>query len=221
MNILSSLTSVSLQMYITSSLQLNTEGVLLAFLNEKRMWFTHFCKCENTMVCVSQDDCLLKVWYPTTGWKSAVVMPDMSDKRAPVVHFSFVYLAHPRTVTGFSWRKTSKYMPKCVGHWWFLSWRLMSRVSSLICACLCCRGSVCNVLLTSCADGICRVWSETLLPEDSLLGGQISENSTSFSSSLPNIAQKDKIQHALEVGTHTNTSQDWLWHHNFSMKMLC
>ncbi|XP_051512650.1 dmX-like protein 2 isoform X3 [Myxocyprinus asiaticus] len=122
-----------------------------------------------------KDDCLLKVWYPTTGWKSAVVMPDVTDKKAPAVHFSFVYLAHPRTVTGFSWRKTSKYMPK---------------------------GSVCNVLLTSCADGICRVWSETLLPEDSLLGGQISDNSTSFSSSLPNIAQKDKIQHALESIHH-------------------
>uniref|UniRef100_A0A8C1PFE7 Dmx-like 2 n=1 Tax=Cyprinus carpio TaxID=7962 RepID=A0A8C1PFE7_CYPCA len=122
-----------------------------------------------------KDDCLLKVWYPTTGWKSAVVMPDVTDKKIPAVHFSFVYLAHPRMVTGFSWRKTSKYMPK---------------------------GSVCNVLLTSCADGICRLWSETLLPEDSLLGGQISENSTSFSSSLPNIAQKDKIQHALESIHH-------------------
>uniref|UniRef100_A0A8C1JTE9 Dmx-like 2 n=1 Tax=Cyprinus carpio TaxID=7962 RepID=A0A8C1JTE9_CYPCA len=122
-----------------------------------------------------KDDCLLKVWYPTTGWKSAVVMPDVTDKKIQAIHFSFVYLAHPRTVTGFSWRKTSKYMPK---------------------------GSVCNVLLTSCADGICRLWSETLLPEDSLLGGQISENSSSFSSSLPNIAQKDKIQHALESIHH-------------------
>ncbi|XP_036399106.1 dmX-like protein 2 isoform X4 [Megalops cyprinoides] len=123
-----------------------------------------------------KDDCLLKVWYPTTGWKSAVVIPDLPDKKAPPVHFSFVYLAHPRAVTGFSWRKTSKYMPK---------------------------GSVCNVLLTSCQDGICRLWSETLLPEDSLLGGQISENSTSFSSSLPNLGgQKDKIQHALESIHH-------------------
>lgn len=62
------------------------------------------------------------------------------------------------------------------------------------------RGSVCNVLLTSCEDGVCRLWSETLLPEDSLLGGQISENTHSFSSSLPGLAgNKDKIQHALEV----------------------
>ncbi|XP_035538260.1 dmX-like protein 2 isoform X3 [Morone saxatilis] len=125
---------------------------------------------------VGKDDCLLKVWYPTTGWRSAVVVHDPSDKRPPPVHFSFVYLAHPRSVTGMSWRKTSKFMPK---------------------------GSVCNVLLTSCEDGVCRLWSETLLPEDSLLGGQISENTHSFSSSLPGLAgNKDKIQHALESIHH-------------------
>nr|XP_046248415.1 dmX-like protein 2 isoform X8 [Scatophagus argus] len=125
---------------------------------------------------VGKDDCLLKVWYPTTGWRSAVVVQDLSDKRPPPVHFSFVYLAHPRSVTGMSWRKTSKFMPK---------------------------GSVCNVLLTSCEDGVCRLWSETLLPEDSLLGGQISENTQSFSSSLPGLAgNKDKIQHALESIHH-------------------
>ncbi|XP_053178491.1 dmX-like protein 2 isoform X3 [Scomber japonicus] len=125
---------------------------------------------------VGKDDCLLKVWYPTTGWRSAVVVQDLSDKKPPPVHFSFVYLAHPRSVTGMSWRKTSKFMPK---------------------------GSVCNVLLTSCEDGVCRLWSETLLPEDSLLGGQISENTHSFSSSLPGLAGgKDKIQHALESIHH-------------------
>uniref|UniRef100_UPI0037E8A65A dmX-like protein 2 isoform X5 n=1 Tax=Semicossyphus pulcher TaxID=241346 RepID=UPI0037E8A65A len=125
---------------------------------------------------VGKDDCLLKVWYPTTGWRSAVVVQDPSDKKSPLVHFSFVYLAHPRSLTGMSWRKTSKFMPK---------------------------GSVCNVLLTSCEDGVCRLWSETLLPEDSLLGGQISENTHSFSSSLPGLAgNKDKIQHALESIHH-------------------
>uniref|UniRef100_A0A8C7MMH3 Dmx-like 2 n=1 Tax=Oncorhynchus kisutch TaxID=8019 RepID=A0A8C7MMH3_ONCKI len=116
-----------------------------------------------------KDDCLLKVWYPTTGWRSAVVLPDLPDKKGPQVHFSFIYLAHPRSVTGLSWRKTSKYMPK---------------------------GSVCNVLLTSCEDGVCRLWSETVLPEDSILGGQITENT--YSSSLPGLGGKDKIQHALE-----------------------
>ncbi|KAM4744267.1 dmX-like protein 2 isoform 2-T2 [Anableps anableps] len=125
---------------------------------------------------VGKDDCLLKVWYPTTAWRSAVVVQDPSDKKSPPVHFSFVYLAHPRSVTGMSWRKTSKYMPK---------------------------GTVCNVLLTSCEDGVCRLWSETLLPEDSLLGGQITENTHSFSSSLPGLGgNKDKIQHALESIHH-------------------
>uniref|UniRef100_A0A672MJN7 RAVE complex protein Rav1 C-terminal domain-containing protein n=1 Tax=Sinocyclocheilus grahami TaxID=75366 RepID=A0A672MJN7_SINGR len=172
--------------------QLNDDRAHELMLND---WKCVWHKCENVKLqghnylspslslslalslslSLSQDDCLLKVWYPTTGWKSAVVMPDVTDKKIPAINFSFVYLAHPCTVTGFSWRKTSKYMPK---------------------------GSVCNVLLTSCTDGICRLWSETLLPEDSLLGGQISENSTSFSSSLPNIAQKDKIQHALESIHH-------------------
>lgn len=63
------------------------------------------------------------------------------------------------------------------------------------------RGLVCNVLLTSCLDGICRLWAETLLPEDTLLGEQICETSTSSISST--ISQsgkhKDRIQHALEV----------------------
>lgn len=67
---------------------------------------------------------------------------------------------------------------------------------------------MCNVLLTSCEDGVCRLWSETLLPEDSLLGGQISENTQSFSSSLPGLAgNKDKIQHALEVHSITQTAR--------------
>ncbi|KAG9337028.1 hypothetical protein JZ751_029887 [Albula glossodonta] len=43
-----------------------------------------------------KDDCLLKVWYPTTGWKSAVVVPELPERKSSPVHFSFVYLAHPR-----------------------------------------------------------------------------------------------------------------------------
>lgn len=72
---------------------------------------SEMCDCTEC-VCPAQDDCLLKVWYPTTGWRSAVVVQDPSDKKSGLVHFSFVYLAHPRSVTGMSWRKTSKYMPK-------------------------------------------------------------------------------------------------------------
>ncbi len=56
--------------------------------------------------------------------------------------FSFIYVAHPRAVTGISWRQVSKYMP---------------------------RGSVANMLVTSCRDNICRLWVQTLLPEDGLV----------------------------------------------------
>ncbi|XP_048375702.1 dmX-like protein 2 [Sphaerodactylus townsendi] len=128
-----------------------------------------------------KDDCLLKVWYPMTGWKSSLLPQDGEEPRkisAPV-HFAFVYLAHPRAVTGFSWRNTSKFMP---------------------------RGSVCNVLLTSCLDGICRLWAETLLPEDSLLGEQICETSTSSISTSTSLSHsgrhKDNIRHALETIHH-------------------
>ncbi|XP_018327674.1 dmX-like protein 2 isoform X2 [Agrilus planipennis] len=58
------------------------------------------------------------------------------------MEYSFVYIAHPRAVTHLSWRTTSKYMPK---------------------------GSVSNMLVTSCKDNICRLWVETVLPEDGLV----------------------------------------------------
>lgn len=58
------------------------------------------------------------------------------------INYGFVYIAHPRAVTHLSWRKTSKYMPK---------------------------GSVSNMLVTSCLDNICRIWIETVLPDDGLV----------------------------------------------------
>ncbi|KAM6182018.1 dmX-like protein 2 isoform 1-T1 [Erethizon dorsatum] len=126
-----------------------------------------------------KDDCLLKVWYPMTGWKSSIIPQDHQEvkQRQASTQFSFVYLAHPRAVTGFSWRKTSKYMP---------------------------RGSVCNVLLTSCHDGVCRLWAETLLPEDCLMGEQICETTTAgIASPLSHAGRhKDRIQHALETIHH-------------------
>ncbi|KPI99710.1 DmX-like protein 2 [Papilio xuthus] len=66
------------------------------------------------------------------------------------LNYTFIYVAHPRAVTHLSWRKTSKYMPK---------------------------GSVGNVLVTSCVDNICRVWAETLLPEDEWGGGSAASRS--------------------------------------------
>ncbi|NWY59693.1 DMXL1 protein, partial [Chionis minor] len=124
-----------------------------------------------------KDDCLVKVWYNTDSWRSAITPPGASpEKQAKEFDFSFVYLAHPRSVNAFSWRKTSKFMP---------------------------RGGVCNVLLTCCKDNVCRLWAETLLPNDSLLYGGGHNNwseAVNFTNNFKrNISSKEKVQNALEL----------------------
>ncbi|NWR59129.1 DMXL1 protein, partial [Bucorvus abyssinicus] len=124
-----------------------------------------------------KDDCLVKVWYNTDSWRSAITPPGANpEKQAKEVDFSFVYLAHPRSVNAFSWRKTSKFMP---------------------------RGAVCNVLLTCCKDNVCRLWAETLLPNDSLLCGEGYNNwseAVNFTNNFKrNASSKEKVQNALEL----------------------
>ncbi|XP_029426818.1 dmX-like protein 1 isoform X2 [Rhinatrema bivittatum] len=125
-----------------------------------------------------KDDCLVKVWYNTDSWQSTVTPPVTSPEKQAQgeVDFSFVYLAHPRAVNGFSWRKTSKYMP---------------------------RGSVSNVLLTCCKDNVCRLWAETLLPNDSLLYGggysQWTEPDGLNNNFKRNSSSKERVQSALEL----------------------
>lgn len=125
-----------------------------------------------------KDDCLLKVWYNVENWRTAVTSP---DRRSEIqsqgeIDFSFVYLAHPRAVNGFSWRKTSKYMP---------------------------RASVCNVLLTCCKDNVCRLWVETFLPNDCLLyGGDYNHwtEPVNFTNNFKrNASSKERIQNALDI----------------------
>ncbi|KAM9587071.1 dmX-like protein 1 isoform 8-T8 [Morphnus guianensis] len=122
-----------------------------------------------------KDDCLVKVWYNADSWRSAVTPPGASSEKQEV-DFSFVYLAHPRSVNAFSWRKTSKFMP---------------------------RGAVCNVLLTCCKDNVCRLWAETLLPNDSLLYGGGYNNwseAVNFTNNFKrNTSSKEKVQNALEL----------------------
>ncbi|XP_063894834.1 dmX-like protein 2 isoform X4 [Helicoverpa armigera] len=85
-------------------------------------------------------------------YQNKVLVQTHNDHSAPELNYTFIYVAHPRAVTHLSWRKTSKYMPK---------------------------GSVGNVLVTSCVDNICRVWAETLLPEDEWGGGCVTSHSRS------------------------------------------
>ncbi|XP_011309847.1 dmX-like protein 2 isoform X2 [Fopius arisanus] len=85
------------------------------------------------------NDRLVKIWFEN---KQLFPMRSMDQtgfgQSIPNDSYGFVYVAHPRAVTHLSWRKTSKYMPK---------------------------GSVSNMLVTSCRDNICRVWAETIPPE--------------------------------------------------------
>ncbi|KAM9329747.1 LOW QUALITY PROTEIN: dmX-like protein 1 [Gastrophryne carolinensis] len=125
-----------------------------------------------------KDDCLVKVWYNTGSWHSAVTTPVTSPEKEDQgeVDFSFIYLAHPRAVNGFSWRKASKFMP---------------------------RGSVCNVLLTCCKDNVCRLWAETLLPNDNLLSGdgfsQKVEADGVNNNFKRNPSNKERVQSAIEL----------------------
>ncbi|XP_066993059.2 dmX-like protein 2 isoform X2 [Anabrus simplex] len=94
-----------------------------------------------------KSDRLVKIWFENKQllFPSKSVDHSMSycgQSTASERNFGFVYIAHPRAVTHLSWRKTSKYMPK---------------------------GSVSNMLVTSCRDNICRVWVETVLPDDGLV----------------------------------------------------
>ncbi|OWA51395.1 DmX-like protein 2 [Hypsibius exemplaris] len=94
---------------------------------------------------VAKGDRLVKVWYPHRNFIFASQQGQDFAHGETEQNYSFVYLPHPRAVTSFSWRKTSRYMPK---------------------------GAVANMLLTSCMDNISRLWVETILPDDGLLNIQ-------------------------------------------------
>lgn len=92
------------------------------------------------IILMFQVDRMVKIWYENKRSKYsaearerhfrrdpalmalmlflAVDLPLMrSDSISPKrdeIQYSFIYIAHPRAVTGFSWRKTSKYMPRWV-----------------------------------------------------------------------------------------------------------
>ncbi|XP_075155148.1 rabconnectin-3 alpha [Haematobia irritans] len=90
-----------------------------------------------------RNDRLVKIWYEN----KQILFPSKNGKAAvkddsSEINFTYIYIAHPRAVTNIIWRKTSKYMPK---------------------------GSVSNMIVTSCLDNICRIWIETVLPDDGLI----------------------------------------------------
>uniref|UniRef100_A0A8C0IWS4 Dmx like 1 n=1 Tax=Chelonoidis abingdonii TaxID=106734 RepID=A0A8C0IWS4_CHEAB len=162
---------------VTSNAQIKKNINLIFYRTASQVYLMKFSPDGEFFATAGKDDCLVKVWYNTDSWRSAVTPQSSSpQKQAQEVDFSFVYLAHPRSVNGFSWRKTSKYMP---------------------------RGAVCNVLLTCCKDNVCRLWAETLLPNDSLscAGGynHWTEPLNLTNNFKRNASSKERMQNALEL----------------------
>lgn len=89
-------------------------------------------------VSAGKTDRLAKIWYRSAANhdysnQSNIIGSEAMQKRLTShvnnVNYTFVYIVHPRAITGICWRKTSKYMPK---------------------------SSVANMLVTSCKDNISR-----------------------------------------------------------------
>ncbi|GFS07033.1 DmX-like protein 2 [Elysia marginata] len=106
---------------------------------------THLKYSPDSFVFASlgKDERLVKIWYEDQKVSQGLMRHDsvLSPKKSSV-HYSFIYISHPRAVKGFEWRQTSKYMP---------------------------RGSVANMLGTSCEDNVCRIFVETILPDAGLV----------------------------------------------------
>ncbi|EDV26441.1 uncharacterized protein TRIADDRAFT_54433 [Trichoplax adhaerens] len=91
-----------------------------------------FSPDDELFATAGEDDCMVKIWYSS---KDSNGSSDETHASSADTRYSFIYITHPRAVTGFSWRSTSKHMLK---------------------------KTVANVLLTCCMDDICRIWKETL-----------------------------------------------------------
>ncbi|VDI15898.1 Hypothetical predicted protein [Mytilus galloprovincialis] len=125
-----------------------------------------------------QNDRLVKIWYEDRkiSFPSTLSRGDsLISPKKEELHYSFVYVAHPRTVTGFSWRKTSKFMP---------------------------RGSVANMLVSSCADNVCRLWIETVLPDDGLVDLEQFDPSASFDPKYHTHRHKKRFMQRLKTIRH-------------------
>ncbi|CAB4063321.1 DmX-like protein 1,DmX-like protein 2 [Lepeophtheirus salmonis] len=135
--------------------------------NEENVKHSSTWNYGSLIATAGQHDRLVRIWYqnqplllPTCGQDA------LKAAASKNYNFSYIYLAHPQSVTGISWRKTSKYMP---------------------------RGSVSNMLVTSCMDNICRIWSETILPEDGIVCMQQLDPAASQDSKFRTHRQKTKF----------------------------
>uniref|UniRef100_A0A158R4B7 WD_REPEATS_REGION domain-containing protein n=1 Tax=Syphacia muris TaxID=451379 RepID=A0A158R4B7_9BILA len=76
-------------------------------------------------------DRMIKIWFQESDF----------NENIKAIRFDFIYLQHPAPVSGFEWRKISRYMP---------------------------RRCVQNVLVSWCEDNTARLWKEAPFPDDCL-----------------------------------------------------
>ena len=140
---------------------------------------------DGTLFCsTGKNDRLVKIWHESTTQSQHFQALFDSNTNLSTgslsnlvqtnhkMSYNFIYIAHPRAVTGISWRKVSKYMPK---------------------------SSVANMLVTSCRDNICRVWVQTFLPEDGLVNvSQLNGVANYVNPSAQTKRNRDKIMTRLK-----------------------
>ncbi|KAL1420957.1 hypothetical protein MTO96_004324 [Rhipicephalus appendiculatus] len=171
------------------SFQVGSDEVAPSLPDEDTLWdciwhcrtsqpvsFLRFSPDGTLFASAGKCDRLVKIWHNSQHKVSdpggnARMSVQQVDRGCT---FGFVYAAHPRAVTGLSWRKTSKFMP---------------------------RGSVANMLVTSCRDNICRLWVQTLLPEDGLINVQQIE---ALANQTPRLQTQRHRQRILQKLRHMN-----------------
>ena len=90
---------------------------------------TFKCSILHDFWCIFSIENSILIFFSVNPWYRN---DEVESQGSGVLDYTFIYLAHPGPVTGFSWRKTSKYMPvyvKCLQYtivkyttkspWWF------------------------------------------------------------------------------------------------------
>ena len=79
------------------------------------VFFLAFSADGTLFATAGRADRLVRIWYENQQLLMAgsqqTTTYEIDSSR---ISYGFIYVAHPRPVTGFSWRDTSKYMPRLV-----------------------------------------------------------------------------------------------------------
>lgn len=74
-----------------------------------QVFFLAFSSDGTLFATAGKNDRLVRIWFQNVH----LLLPSQTmDSEEHRENYGFIYVAHPRPVTGFSWRDTSKYMPR-------------------------------------------------------------------------------------------------------------